>query len=86
MLGGEMYGVGAVPCNITAAGFSTSTGEQVAEQVATYEIQLLDLSMPSPKGTFAAACKGLGGIALEVRNSAATAAAFDDFMAVLMGR
>ena len=82
-----MYVVGAVPCNITAAGFSTSMGEQVAKKVFfVYGVELLDLSILGPKGTFAAACKGLGGITLEVRNSATTAAAFDDFLAVLMGK
>ena len=79
-----MYAVGAVPCSIAAAGFSTSTGQRVAKQVAIYDLQWLRLSMRSPKGRFAAVRKGLGGIALEMRNNATTAAAFDEFAAVLV--
>ena len=75
-----------MPCTITAAGFFTSTGKQVGKQVSTYDIELLDLSMLSPKETFAAARKDLGGIALEVRNNATTAVAFDDSTAVLVGK
>ena len=60
MLGREIYVVGAVPCNITAAGFSKSMGKQVADQGFTYGIELHDLSMLSPKETFAAARKDLG--------------------------
>ena len=73
-----MYAVGAVPCNNTAAGFSTNTGKQVAEQVLTYGIGLLNSSILSSKGTFAAAVKGLGGIALEGGSNATRA--------VLMGK